>query len=237
MDARFFDVLHDTGNDDVGPVADRIDIDFDRVFEKFVDQDRLTLSNDKRFGNKLFELRRVVADFHRPTAKHKARPHEERKADARGDDPGFFQVARDAVLRLLQAQSLEEKLEALAVLSDVDGLRTRAQDGDARAVQRLAELERRLPAILHDAAKKLAAFLFAPDEGDHVLGSLRPTNVTGAGTALSVAFPAPGSVRPSIQADELAQSMDKTGEPHVIVSTLDGVLIGIVERDDLHVDR
>ena len=75
------------------------------------------------------------------------------------------------------------------------------------------------------------------DEGDHVLGSLRPRDVTGAGTALSVAFPAPGSVRPSIQADELAQSMDKTGQPHVVVSTLDGVLIGIVERDDLHVDR
>ncbi len=75
------------------------------------------------------------------------------------------------------------------------------------------------------------------DEDDRVLGSLRPGALSGAGTALDVAFPAPGSVRPSIQADELAQSMDKSGESHVVVSTLDGVLIGIVERDDLHVDR
>jgi len=75
------------------------------------------------------------------------------------------------------------------------------------------------------------------DEDDRVLGSLRPGALSGEGTALDVAFPAPGSVRPSIQADELAQSMEQSGESHVVVSTLDGVLIGIVERDDLHVDR
>ncbi len=75
------------------------------------------------------------------------------------------------------------------------------------------------------------------DQDNRVLGSVRPEELNGAGTALDVAFPAPGSVRPSIQADELAQSMDKSGESHVVVSKLDGVLIGIVERDDLHVDR
>jgi len=75
------------------------------------------------------------------------------------------------------------------------------------------------------------------DQDERVLGSVKPGDVHGTGTALSVAFPAPGSVRPSIQADELAQSMEKSGESHVVVSTLDGVLIGIVERDDLHVDR
>jgi rhodanese-related sulfurtransferase len=76
------------------------------------------------------------------------------------------------------------------------------------------------------------------DEHDRVLGALRPEQLSaGSGTALEVAQPAPSSVRPSITADELARSMDKGGEGYVVVSTLDGVLIGIVERDGLVVDR
>lgn len=74
-----------------------------------------------------------------------------------------------------------------------------------------------------------------------VLGALRPGDVAGAAadvTVLDVAHPAPVSVRPSITATELARSMDRRGEDHVVVSTLDGVLLGIVERADLEaVDR
>jgi CBS domain-containing protein len=44
-------------------------------------------------------------------------------------------------------------------------------------------------------------------------------------------------VRPSITADELARSMDRNGETHMLVTTLDGRLVGVVERDDLDVDR
>jgi rhodanese-related sulfurtransferase len=76
-----------------------------------------------------------------------------------------------------------------------------------------------------------------------VLGAVDPTGVTGAGAsattaALAVAAPAPSSVRPSITAEELARSMDRAGEGHIVVSTSDGVLIGVVERPDLdRVDR
>jgi Mg/Co/Ni transporter MgtE len=77
------------------------------------------------------------------------------------------------------------------------------------------------------------------DDHQRVLGLVDPTRLHGApGTAGEVAHPGPTSVRPSITADELAQSMDKAGEAYVVVSRLDGVLLGIVERDDLdHVDR
>jgi len=75
------------------------------------------------------------------------------------------------------------------------------------------------------------------DERRHLLGSIRPEALEGDGLALDVAHPAPSSVRPSIQADELGRSMEKSGESHVVVSRLDGVLIGIVERGDLSVDR
>jgi rhodanese-related sulfurtransferase len=79
------------------------------------------------------------------------------------------------------------------------------------------------------------------DGRDVVLGAIVPELVAGAAagaTAVDVAAPGPTSVRPSITASELARSMDKAGEGHVIVSTLDGVLVGVVERADLdRVDR
>jgi rhodanese-related sulfurtransferase/CBS domain-containing protein len=45
--------------------------------------------------------------------------------------------------------------------------------------------------------------------------------------------PGPSTVRPSITARELAESMDRGGEQHVLVTTYDGRLLGIVERSDL----
>lgn len=79
------------------------------------------------------------------------------------------------------------------------------------------------------------------DDRDVVLGAVVPDLIAGTGGELAVvevAAPSPTSVRPSITATELARSMDRAGEGHVIVSTSDGVLIGIVERADLdRVDR
>jgi CBS domain-containing protein len=44
---------------------------------------------------------------------------------------------------------------------------------------------------------------------------------------------APPSVRPSITAAELAKSMDEDGRRWVLVTHLDGVLVGVVHREDL----
>jgi rhodanese-related sulfurtransferase len=75
------------------------------------------------------------------------------------------------------------------------------------------------------------------DDDERVLGAIRPQHVHGDGVALDVAHPGPSSVRPSIQVDELGRSMTDGGESWVVVSRLDGVLLGIVERGDLGVDR
>lgn len=75
---------------------------------------------------------------------------------------------------------------------------------------------------------------------DVVLGAVDPSRVVASGagaTALDVAHPAPASVRPSVTVDELASSMDTSGEAWVVVSTLEGTLLGIAERGDLGVDR
>jgi len=70
-----------------------------------------------------------------------------------------------------------------------------------------------------------------------VLGTIHGPARTGSADVLDVMQPGPSTVRPSITADELAQSMDRNGETHTLVTTLDGHLIGVVERADLDVDR
>ena len=49
MDAGFFDVLHDAADDYVFSVGERVDVDFDRVFEEVVDQHRAVLRIFDRF--------------------------------------------------------------------------------------------------------------------------------------------------------------------------------------------
>jgi CBS domain-containing protein len=56
----------------------------------------------------------------------------------------------------------------------------------------------------------------------------------GATRAEAVLQPAPPTVRPAITVSELAESMDKDGRTYVLVSSFDGVLVGLIEREDLY---
>jgi rhodanese-related sulfurtransferase len=73
------------------------------------------------------------------------------------------------------------------------------------------------------------------DDDGIVLGLVRPATVEGLPgvRALHCAEPAPPTVRPSITVSELAGSMDRDGLHHVLVTTFDGELIGIIWRRDL----
>jgi rhodanese-related sulfurtransferase/CBS domain-containing protein len=73
------------------------------------------------------------------------------------------------------------------------------------------------------------------DADDVVLGVVRtePAALPDDTPVARVLQPGPSTVRPSIPAHELAQSMDRSGERHVLVSTFAGRLLGVVERGDL----
>ena len=66
-------------------------------------------------------------------------------------------VAADGVVRLAQAEPVQQLLEALAVLGEIDRIRRGAEDRHPGRLQRMRELERRLAAELDDHAQKLAA--------------------------------------------------------------------------------
>ena len=77
--------------------------------------------------------------------------------------------AGDAVSRLPDAQPLDQRLEAVAILGEVDGIGRGAEDRHFGILQRLRQLERRLAAELHDHAFELAASFLGADDLQHVL--------------------------------------------------------------------
>ena len=68
---------------------------------------------------------------------------------------------------------LDELLEALAVLGEIDHVGRGAEDRHVRRLQGGGELQRRLPAELHDDAEELSARLLDAHDLQHVLGGER----------------------------------------------------------------
>ena len=116
MHAGLLDVLHDRADHDVAAVADRVDVDLDRVLDEAVDQ---RVRRDRRGAHVVL----VVADAHGAAAEHVARAHEHRVADALGRLDGAVGVVRDAPGRRLEAELAEQVAEALPVLGQVDRAR------------------------------------------------------------------------------------------------------------------
>jgi hypothetical protein len=173
MDARFLDVLHDAGDDDLLAIAERVDVALDRIAQILVDQHRAVARDLHRGGDVVVELLFAVDDLHRPAAQHVAGAHQHRVADAVGDVHRLVAAAGDAVGGLLEAQLGDHGGEPLAVLGQVDRIGRSAQDRDARILQRLRELQRRLAAELHDHADQLARLLLDAQDLQHVLGGQR----------------------------------------------------------------
>ncbi len=47
--------------------------------------------------------------------------------------------------------------------------------------------------------------------------------------------PAPGTIRPELRVEEVAERLDRDGLDHVLVTAVDGTLVGLVVTADLHV--
>ena len=153
MDPGLLDMLEDAGDRDLLAVADRVDVDLDRVAQIAVDQHRRCARHLHRGGDIMVELLGPVDDLHRPPAEHVGRPQQHRIADPLGDRDRLVAAAGDAVGGLLQAQLVDQLGEALAVLGQVDAVGRGAEDRDARRLQLGGELERGLPAELDDHAR------------------------------------------------------------------------------------
>ena len=150
---------------------------------------------------------------------HVGRPDHDRIADLVGDRARRLRTFRDAALRLPQPEPVEQLLEAVAVLGEVDGVGRGAEDRHVRLFERFGELERRLPAELHDDAVQRAVAALGIDDLEHVLG----------GERLEVE-PVRGVV---VGRDRLRIAVDHDGLVADLVQRERGVAAAVVELDAL----
>ncbi|MCU1398898.1 MAG: hypothetical protein JWN62_2007 [Acidimicrobiales bacterium] len=74
-------------------------------------------------------------------------------------------------------------------------------------------------------------------EGDVLLGAVQPTvRQLAATTPLErIMITAPGTVRPDKRVEEVLDQLSKDGLDHVFVTTVSGILLGLVVPGEIHV--
>jgi CBS domain-containing protein len=70
-----------------------------------------------------------------------------------------------------------------------------------------------------------------------LLGALQPTarGLPGATPVEQAMIPAPGTIRPDMRIDDVAEQLQKDRLDHIFVTTVAGVLLGLIVTDELHV--
>ncbi len=170
VDAGFLDVLHDAADDDgAGGIHHGVDVELEGVFQEPIDQHRAVVRHVDGAAHVAVERLRVVHDGHAAAAEHVGRTHDDGIPDALGHLPRLVARHGRATFGLRNPEVPEQAREALAILGQVDRVRRRPEDLHARFEQRQRELQRRLPAELHDARDLGAALPFLLDDCHDVL--------------------------------------------------------------------
>ena len=104
MDSRLLDMFHDPPDQGYLAVRDAVHIDFNCVFEKLVDKDRMVRRRDPGHARKLLERRPVVCDLHGPPSQNVRGTHHNGVSDPGGDLRSFFHAQGGPVLRLLEPE-------------------------------------------------------------------------------------------------------------------------------------
>ncbi|MCB1002240.1 MAG: CBS domain-containing protein [Ilumatobacteraceae bacterium] len=120
------------------------------------------------------------------------------------------------------------------------GLPTEGTTGDRRRIGEYLRTAATLPitATAGDVASAASARAVAiVDERRVLLGSVDAALVAQLppGTALApIMVPAPSTIRPELRVGEVARRLRDDSLDHLFVTTIAGVLLGIVHREDLH---
>ena len=115
VDAGLLDVLHHGGDVDVLAVAERVDVDLDRVLDEPVDE-----HGARDGGHRLAQLLVVVTDAHRAAAEHVRGADEHRIADLGRGGERLLGALDGRPRRAADAELVGEGAELLAVLGEVD---------------------------------------------------------------------------------------------------------------------
>jgi len=121
----------------------------------------------------------------------------------------------------------------------VEGLPTEGRIGDARRIgQRAVDVPSvAVGATIGDVIAvgeiPYTVVVLGPD--DVVVGALRPTvgSLPPQTRVRDVMIPAPSTIRPDLRVEEVARRFAKDGLDHVLVTTVSGVLVGLVTMEEL----
>ncbi len=152
MHAGFFDVLHDAADDHAVAVGEGVHINFGGLFEELIDEHGASRAHQRGLRDVFLHGVGVVSDDHCTSAENVAGADEYRQANFAREARGFFRDKCGRVARLRNFQFVEQPAETAAVFSEIDGFGSGADDGDAVALEFEREIERSLPAELHDHA-------------------------------------------------------------------------------------
>ena len=107
----------------------------------------------------------IVSNHHGSAAQHIARPHQYWQSDFFRDLHRFLRRERSPCARLRNIQLFEKGAEASSIFGQVNRFRVSADDFCAVAFQIESQIERSLPAELHDHALRL----FPVENGENIL--------------------------------------------------------------------
>src|SRR5579872_1305365 len=163
MNAGFLDVLHDSANDYVFAIRERVYVYFDGIFEEMIDEHRAVL----RILDCLFHVADngffVVSDDHGAPAENVGGPHQHWVPNSVRARNGFFDRSRHGAWSLGDIEFVEQFAEAFAIFCQIDMLWRCADNAYARGLQWQGEIQRRLSAELHNHPDRRARrrFVFA----------------------------------------------------------------------------
>ena len=212
-------MLHDAGDEDVFRIAERVDVDFDGVFEEVVDEDGALLRVLDGLAHVARDGFGVVGNDHGAAAEDVAGTDEDGIADALGDGQRLLDAGGGAAGRLRNLQIFKQFAEVLAVFGEVDGFGRGADDGHAGGEEALGEVERRLAAELDDHADLRAGLRFVVVDGENVFKHERLKVEAVAGVVVG--------------GDGLRVAVDHDGLVAVVLERESGVAAAVVELDAL----
>ena len=129
MDAGFFDVLHNAGDDHVLAVGERVDIDLGGFFQKMIDENGALLGVLDGFFHVARNRFIVVGDDHGASAEHVRGADQHGISDTISGLQSLFDASGDAARRLRDLEFIEEFAKTFAVFGQVDRFRRSTDDG------------------------------------------------------------------------------------------------------------
>ena len=128
MNACLLHVFHDAANQHVLAVAHGIDVNFDRNIEESIEQHGTVVRHLHGVSHVRAQVIFGENDLHRTATEYIRRPHNQGETHLTRQPHRLVFRTGGRIRRLLQAQLLDQSLEALAILCHVDRIRRSPDD-------------------------------------------------------------------------------------------------------------